>query len=219
MFTRFNGKRKAISLGLNWSAREGFKGFALMELLIIISVIGVLIGITLVNGSAVRAKARDTQRISDIANIKSALELYFLENGFFPFQDDGGIAIGSDGYSSLPQGSAPGEGKWWVLENALAPYLNDLPDDPLNTWDGSLDPFPFTDTYSYWYFPDAEGVDYDLVAHFETKNALRCEIKGWQKHINPTCGESWCDDPTEAISTSEFRKDLYSVPHALFLCP
>lgn len=62
------------------------KGFTLVELLVVISIIGLLSSIVLSSLSVARSKARDTQRISDIHNLQTALELYRASNGAYPTQ-------------------------------------------------------------------------------------------------------------------------------------
>lgn len=51
-------------------------GFTLVELLIVISIIGVLSALLMANFIGVRQRARDSQRKSDLRQIQSALELY-----------------------------------------------------------------------------------------------------------------------------------------------
>lgn len=54
------------------------KGFTLIELLIVVGILAILATITVLvlNPAQLFAQARDTQRISDIAAIKSAISLY-----------------------------------------------------------------------------------------------------------------------------------------------
>ena len=53
------------------------KGFTLIELLVVISIIGVLSGVVLSSLQSARAKARDTRRIQDLNQIRTALFLYY----------------------------------------------------------------------------------------------------------------------------------------------
>ncbi|PIR41262.1 MAG: hypothetical protein COV31_02555 [Candidatus Yanofskybacteria bacterium CG10_big_fil_rev_8_21_14_0_10_46_23] len=64
--------------------RNKEKGFTLVELLVVIAIIGVLSTLLLLQLGTARAKARDAKRISDINNLRSAVELYFDDFGQYP---------------------------------------------------------------------------------------------------------------------------------------
>lgn len=53
------------------------RGFTLIELLVVIAIIGILSSVVLASLGTARQKARDATRISDMKNIRQALELYF----------------------------------------------------------------------------------------------------------------------------------------------
>jgi len=59
-------------------------GFTIVELLIVVVVIAVLAAITIVAFNGVQARARDSQRRSDVRAITKALELYKISNGAYP---------------------------------------------------------------------------------------------------------------------------------------
>jgi len=60
------------------------KAFSLIELLIVITIIGILAVAFLPSITTGPSRARDTQRVSDISDIALALELYFQDTGGYP---------------------------------------------------------------------------------------------------------------------------------------
>ena len=60
------------------------KGFSLVELLVVISIIAIISAFTLPNFMGARDKAKDSARIADMASIKSALRLYYNDNQSYP---------------------------------------------------------------------------------------------------------------------------------------
>lgn len=73
------------------------KGFTLIELLVVIAIIGILSAIGLVSLNGARERARDAQRKSDLAQIRTALALYYDDNNAYPAAGtvpDTGVATG-----------------------------------------------------------------------------------------------------------------------------
>ncbi len=60
------------------------KGFSLIELLVVISIIGVLTAVLMINLVGARERSRDSQKIQDLNSIKSALRLYYNDNQTYP---------------------------------------------------------------------------------------------------------------------------------------
>lgn len=56
------------------------KGFSLIELLVVVSIIGILIAVAVVSFSTMQKKARDSRRINDMKAIQVAFEQYFQDN-------------------------------------------------------------------------------------------------------------------------------------------
>ena len=90
------------------------RGFTLIELLVVISIIGMLSSIVLASLNRARMKARDAKRKTDLHALRLAVQLYYDDNGTFP--DDAHTAGGD----------------WQVgYKNQMAPYISNLPIDPL----------------------------------------------------------------------------------------
>ncbi len=60
------------------------KGFTLIELIVVISIIGFLTTLAFASFSQARQQSRDQKRISDLSGIQLALEQYFNKFGFYP---------------------------------------------------------------------------------------------------------------------------------------
>jgi prepilin-type N-terminal cleavage/methylation domain-containing protein len=90
-------------LGVSLPSR---RGFTLIELLVVIAIIGLLASVVLVSLNSARAKARDTKRKADLAQISKALELYYDKYGTY-------ITIGG-GWRSTPSNPATACGCGWL---------------------------------------------------------------------------------------------------------
>ena len=60
------------------------KGFTLVELLVVIAIIGVLATMLLLQLGVARQRARDAKRTTDVNQTRTAVELYFDDNGQYP---------------------------------------------------------------------------------------------------------------------------------------
>lgn len=72
------------------------KGFSLIELLVVISIIGVLTTVLVMNFVGTRERARDAQKIQNLNSLKNALRMYYNDNQAYPANLSS--IVGASGY-------------------------------------------------------------------------------------------------------------------------
>ncbi len=70
------------------------KGFTLIELLVVIAIIGILTTVATVSLVQARRRARDTKRISDMVQLRSALLIYSNQRATYPLVNLGSYPVG-----------------------------------------------------------------------------------------------------------------------------
>ncbi|OGY42214.1 MAG: hypothetical protein A2Y67_01715 [Candidatus Buchananbacteria bacterium RBG_13_39_9] len=105
-------------------------GFSLIELLIVIVVIILLGTISVIALNNQRAKARDAQRISDIREIRTALELYRSDSGEYPIVANP-IILGAKDFEKLCTKAQGGFVSDQATCEANSIYMSFIPQDPL----------------------------------------------------------------------------------------
>jgi len=68
--------------------RKQQSGFTIVELLIVIVVIGILAALVITTYTGIQAKARNSNRQSDVNSVQTHLEAYFAQNGHYPSLTD-----------------------------------------------------------------------------------------------------------------------------------
>ena len=133
------------------------KGFTLIEMLIVITIIALLASLILVGMGGARAKTRDARRVADLHNIMNGLELYYAKEGEYPVGTYTTIA----GWTTF---------KTTLIDAGIG--VSRVPDDPLNAT-----------TYFYQY--GGTTTDYTLGALLEQDDAvLKDDIDGTSNSIN-----------------------------------
>ena len=118
LFTSF------VSLGRKSKTRHRiFNAFTLIELLLVISIIAILAAIILASISGPQASARDSRRQSDLSQIKTSLQAYYLANNSYPSTGSTGISLEED---SAANGS-------FTQAMKGSGYMSVIPKDPKYT--------------------------------------------------------------------------------------
>jgi prepilin-type N-terminal cleavage/methylation domain-containing protein len=94
------------------------KGFSLVELMVVITIIAILSVVAYQAMGGHTITARDSKRMEDLGNIQSALELYFVQYGRYPAVLENGAA---DSDVEAPAGN-----DWKIPKK----YLSIIPTDP-----------------------------------------------------------------------------------------
>ncbi|OGG23920.1 hypothetical protein A3A79_01830 [Candidatus Gottesmanbacteria bacterium RIFCSPLOWO2_01_FULL_43_11b] len=117
------------------------KGFSLIELLVVITIIAALVGVALPNFLGARQRAKDAKRKAELRELKSALRLYY--NDFNSYPSGTGTLIngcGTTGTSACSQTgpfqAGPSGGETVYMKNLPVEYLyNRHPLKPTDTDD------------------------------------------------------------------------------------
>jgi len=131
------------------------KSFTLIEILVVVTIIGLLTATAAVTYTAFLKQSRDAKRKTDLSQLATALEMYRSNNDAYPSTSLGWWGACSS-YGSFPDTGATG------YVPGLAPvYILKLPHDPRESQ--SFPPCSATGSTCYLYRSD--GKDYKLLAH------------------------------------------------------
>ncbi|MCX6794108.1 MAG: prepilin-type N-terminal cleavage/methylation domain-containing protein [Candidatus Gottesmanbacteria bacterium] len=98
----------------------GRQGFTLIEILVSATIIAVLSVVGVASYTSINKRSRDAKRKSDLEQVRSALEMYRTDNGYYPGSSTGFIQL-----TLLDNGSGSGP--------LVSTYMLSVPMDPKST--------------------------------------------------------------------------------------
>ncbi|MDO8565102.1 MAG: prepilin-type N-terminal cleavage/methylation domain-containing protein [bacterium] len=160
------------------------RGFTLIELLMVVALISLLSSLIATSVFSSRIKANDARRMSDLEQVRNALELFHSDNGYYPPSGCGWDCTGYN-YSYI----ASGPTSWNTFYTYLAPYLGSMPVDPVNDscppWNDNCHSYTYGNVGRYAY-----ADSYDLTTNLESAgHPNRCGAKGYKWHFTNVF---WC---------------------------
>jgi general secretion pathway protein G len=106
-------------------ARRASEGFTLIELIIVISIVGILLGIALPNYKAAIIEAKEAVLKEDLFRFRDTIDQYQADKGKYPASLD---ALVTDGYlRSIPKDPISGAVDWVEVPAEPEPGATDAP--------------------------------------------------------------------------------------------
>jgi prepilin-type N-terminal cleavage/methylation domain-containing protein len=107
--------------------RKESKAFTLIEVLVVVSIIGILVSILTLSFTEARKNSRDSARRASLKQLQLALETYKAQNGSYPPQGCGTVGVDFAGPGPVGSGFASCD----TYITGLAPdFIATLPRDP-----------------------------------------------------------------------------------------
>ncbi len=181
----FSLSGRCRTLGLGGTHR----GFTIVELLIVVVVIGILAAIVIVVYGNITSSAKDTRLLDRGKKISKAIELYYVDRGYYPPIQD---ATGSEsGCGSLTENWGHCD-RNKTLADALAPYM-------------TIDPTSLSTTA-----PDSIGQNYYYTSSPNNNN----QTYGFMVYLNNTATNQsdggYYDYAYEFGSTPKYCMEKYT---------
>lgn len=145
-------------------------GFSLIELLVVISIIGIIATFAYVSFGEARAQSRDDIRKSDVRQLQLAIELYRAQNGEYP--DAGCSASAGDWVASSDFSPVPAD----IDIDNCTNYIDGLVPDYIGELPTEVSANPQNKGYVY----RSDGTDYKIMTYHsvESKTIITTDTDG-----------------------------------------
>lgn len=169
---------------------KGKTGFSLIELMVVISIISLLSSLSFASISNSRIQAGDLKRIQDLQAINKMFELYYADNGTYPYFNNVSFDGGQYINSTMPEWDT-------VLGAAMRPYATRMPKPnggaAYEYYHGMPNPLCWGYTFNRLTIKDGfylktylQGVN-SITATDGGNDPLAYEIRGGQTFLGETC--------------------------------
>lgn len=139
------------------------KGFTLVEIMVVVTIIGILAAVLFANFDDARKQSRDKSRMTSLKEMQLSIELYKAQYGRYPAQGCGTVGVqfaGVGPYSGSGSGDFYGCAAYVTGHDASASFVPDfissLPIDPK---------FEVETDKGFYYMTDATGSSYKLMVN------------------------------------------------------
>ena len=153
------------------------KGFTLVELLVVISIISILTVVTAGQFQTAQRKAMDVSRKGDLNGMVKSLEMYYADYGVFPI---GGAAVSNLGQMIVGGNPIPWGTTFQDLSTPPYIYMKVLPKENK------------TGMPSYCYVTDPTGKEFGIFAMLENTTDSQCAMNGDVGAYSHCGGKKYC---------------------------
>lgn len=138
------------------------KGFTLVELIVVITIIGILATLGIRSYVESMKSTRDAKRYSDLKELKDALDIYYAQNGDFPSTSNAWWTVCTSGQDTTARDLTGANG--WIPN--LAPgFIEELPVDPSGCIGGDYDGYIYR----------SNGTDYKIATDWTAEIGTECQ--------------------------------------------
>jgi general secretion pathway protein G len=139
--------------------RKSVSGFTLIEIMVVVVILGILASLIVPKIMSRPEQARTVKAKQDIRAIETALELYKLDNGFYPSTDQGLQSLVKQPTTS------PVPANW-----KIGGYLREVPMDPWNRPYQYLNPGSHSEIDIYSFGAEGPNSSATIIGNWSTRD-------------------------------------------------